>query len=52
METKGPVITATETAGKEIYENVSPQTITDLRGALLYMRADDRDLWQTHGAIV
>jgi putative DNA primase/helicase len=30
-------------------EFVSPQTIADLRSALQFMRADDRDLWQRMG---
>ena len=30
-------------------ETVSSQTITELRSALLFMRADDRELWQKNG---
>ena len=30
-------------------EEVSPQTIAELRSALLFMRADDRDIWQRLG---
>lgn len=31
------------------YEQISDQAIKDLRSALLFMRADDRELWQKNG---
>lgn len=33
----------------EEYEQISAQTVKDLRSALLFMRAEDRELWQKNG---
>ena len=33
----------------EFYEQIAAQTVKDLRSALLFMRADDRELWQKNG---
>ena len=33
----------------EFYEQIAAQTVKDLRSALLFMSADDRELWQKNG---
>lgn len=38
-----------DNADPEQVEKVSAQTVRDLRSALLFMRADDRELWQRNG---
>ncbi len=41
--------TEAQAAPDATYEWVAPQTVTELRSALLYMRADDRDRWHRMG---
>lgn len=41
--------TGTERPDSQPYETVAPEVITELRSALLFMRADDRGLWQRIG---
>jgi hypothetical protein len=41
--------TETQAASQTPDEWVSPKTVTELRSALLFMRSDDRDLWQRMG---
>jgi len=41
--------TGTERPDSLPYETVSPEVLTELRSALLFMRADDRGLWQRMG---
>lgn len=41
--------TGTERPDSQPYETVAPEVITELRSALLFMRADDRGLWQRMG---
>lgn len=40
---------AAEPPGSSLYETVPPEVVTELRSALLFMRADDRGLWVRMG---
>lgn len=35
----------TETTGRTEQEHIDPRTVTELRSALLFLKADDRELW-------
>lgn len=45
----GKKTSQSETHESETFEQVSPAVIKGLRSALLFMRADDRELWQRMG---